>query len=222
MTRTRMNAKTIVAFQDGEHRILSNGCLVIEDDRIVFVGSDYTEPVEDTVELGNRLVTPGFINTHSHLTESPLDKSFLEDRGKRQFSMTGLAEMLPLRSAAIDDAGAQASLEFSMAELIRIGTTTAMEIGFHGEQTADAMEAAGLRGYVANGYKSGKWITHDGKRMSYAWDEAKGERDFAAARDFVGSLKGRAGGRISGFLSPMQVDTCTEALLRDTAAAAND
>lgn len=222
MTRTRMNAKTIVAFQDGEHRILNDGCLVIENDRIVFVGSDYQEPVDETVELGNRLVTPGFINTHSHLTESPLDKSFLEDRGKRQFSMTGLAEMLPLRSAAIDDAGAQASLDYSMAELIRTGTTTVMEIGFHGEQTADAMEAAGLRGYVANGYKSGKWITHDGKRMSYEWDEAKGERDFAAARGFVESLKGRAGGRISGFLSPMQVDTCTEELLRESAAAAEE
>lgn len=167
-------------------------------------------------------MTPGYINTHSHLTESPLDKSFLEDRGSRQFSMTGLAEMLPLRSAAIDNEAAVASIEYSMAELIRTGTTTIMELGFHGEETVDALERSGLRGYVANGYKSGKWITHDGRRMSYEWFEAKGQRDFEAAARFVEQIRGRAEGRINGFLSPMQVDTCTEDLLRQSCDAAHD
>jgi 5-methylthioadenosine/S-adenosylhomocysteine deaminase len=222
MTRTRIDAHTIVAWQDGEHRILTDGTIVIEDDRVIHVGPTYDGPVDETIDAGNRLVTPGYINTHTHLTESPLDKSFLEDRGSRQFSMTGLAEMLPLRSAAIDEAAAVACIEYSMAELIRTGTTTVMEIGFMGDQTADAMERSGLRGYIANGYKSGRWITHDGKRMSYEWFEEKGQRDFATATRFVESIRGRANDRINGFLSPMQVDTCTSDLLRQSADAAKD
>jgi cytosine/adenosine deaminase-related metal-dependent hydrolase len=222
MTRSRINARTIVAWQSGEHRILNNGCLVLEDDRIVHVGADFEGNVDQVIDAPYRLVTPGYINTHSHLTESPLDKSFLEDRGSRQFSMTGLAEMLPLRSAAINEDAARACIDYSMAELIRTGTTTIMEIGFMGSDTADAVEKAGLRGYIANGYKSGRWITHDGKRMSYEWFEEKGKRDFAAATRFVEEIRGRASGRINGFLSPMQVDTCTADLLKESRAAADD
>jgi 5-methylthioadenosine/S-adenosylhomocysteine deaminase len=222
MPTTRIDAHTIVAFQHGQHRILRDGTLVIDNDTITHVGpaGSYTGPADRTIHAPNRLITPGFINTHTHLTESPLDKSFLEDRGSRQFSMTGLAEMLPLRSAAIDHDAALASLHYSMGELIRTGTTTVFEIGFMGEETAAAIDAAGLRGYIANGYKSGRWITHDGKRMSYEWDEAKGERDFAAAVRFTEDLNAGNHPRLRGFLSPMQVDTCTEDLLRASAKEA--
>jgi cytosine/adenosine deaminase-related metal-dependent hydrolase len=59
MTRTRVNARTIVAWQDGEHRILDDGCLVLEDDRIIHVGPDYDGGVDQTIEAPNRLITPG-------------------------------------------------------------------------------------------------------------------------------------------------------------------
>ena len=222
MTRTRINPGIIIAFQDGEHRILRDGCLVIDNDRIVHVGTNYDGAVDETIDAPNRMIGPGYINTHAHLFESPLDKSFLEDTGRRQFSMTGLAEMLPIRSAAIDDDAAHAAIDYSMAELIRTGTTTIMEIGFHGEYTAEAVERAGLRAYIADGYKSGRWLTRDGKRMSYEWDEAKGRDGFRHATDFIERIESRANGRIHGFLSPMQVDTCTEELLRESRAASDD
>jgi hypothetical protein len=38
------------------------------------------------------LLTPGLISTHAHLAGSPLDKSFIEDRGRRQFYNSGLFE----------------------------------------------------------------------------------------------------------------------------------
>ena len=50
-------------------------------------------------------MTPGFINTHAHLTESPIDKSFVEDRGPRQFYLSGLFEYLPPRDRVMTEQG---------------------------------------------------------------------------------------------------------------------
>ena len=41
-----VRAGCIVAFQDGEHRILRDGCIVVADDRITFVGEGYAEPFD--------------------------------------------------------------------------------------------------------------------------------------------------------------------------------
>lgn len=222
MSRTRIDAGIIVAFQEGEHRILRDGCVVVDGNEVVYVGKNYTEPVDTVIDARNRLVTPGYINTHTHLSESPLDKSFLEDIGTRQFSMSGLPEMLPIRSAAIDEEARRASIDYSMAELIRTGTTTVMEIGGYGDYTADAVEKAGLRAYIANGYRSGRWLTRDSKRMSYEWDEEAGWAGFKNATEFIDRVNGRANDRIRGFLSPAQIDTCKEDLLRESRKASDE
>jgi 5-methylthioadenosine/S-adenosylhomocysteine deaminase len=212
--RTRIDARMIVAYQGGEHRLLENGCIVVEGNEIIHIGRGFDGDVDHVVDAADRVVTPGFINTHSHLAGSPLDKSFIEDRGRRQFSMSGLSEMLPARSEAIDPEGTEACVDYSMAELLRTGTTTVMEIGGIGDYVAAAAEKAGLRAYIANGYRSGRWLTRDGKKMEYEWNEEAGIQGFRRAVEFIERIDGTANGRIKGFLSPAQVDTCTEELLR--------
>jgi len=212
--RTRIDSRLIVAYQDSAHRILENGCIVIDGNEIIHVGRTFDGRIDRVINADDQIITPGFINTHTHLSESPLDKSFVEDRGRRQFSMSGLAEMLPVRGAAIDEAARHASIEYSMAELIRTGTTTVMEIGGQGDYTADAVARSGLRAYIANGYRSGRWLTRDGKKMEYEWDEEAGKAGFKRAVEFIERVDGQANGRVKGFLSPSQVDTCTEELLR--------
>jgi len=222
VTTTLYRAGWIVAFQDGEHRILRDGCLVVEDDRIAFVGSSYDGGVDSVVDVPDRIVTPGFINTHAHLDESPIDKSVQEDVGNRQFWLTGLIEILPAEMAGLDDEGARACLDYSLIELARTGTTTVLQMGGIEEYAADAIEASGLRGYVAPMYRSGRWFTPDGRRVDYAWDADDGRPGFERATAFVERLRGRADGRLQGFLAPAQVDTCSEALLRDSRDAADD
>ncbi len=220
--RLRINAGMIVAFQDGEHRLLENGCVVVAGDSILHVGKDWDGTPDIVIDAGDRVITPGLINTHTHLAGSPLDKSFIEDVGKRQWSMSGLPEMLPARSAAMDPEAAEACVDYSMAELLRTGTTTVMEIGGIGDYVADAVEKAGLRAYIANGYRSGRWLTRDGKRIEYEWNEEAGEEGFKSAIDFIERIDGRANGRIKGFLSPLQIDTSTEELLRKSRKASDD
>ena len=220
MTRTRIDASHVVAYQDGGHRHLRDGVVVTEDDRILYVGRDFAGAVDETIDLGPGVVTPGLINTHAHLYESPLDKSFVEDKGGRQFGLSGLFEYLPARSAAADAAGHRACVAYSMAELLLTGTTTVMEIGSYGEEVVAQAERFGLRAYVGQGYRSGRWYTDDGKAVKYAWDEAAGEEGLRKAIRFIEEHDGRANGRIKGFLTPAQVDTCTEALLRASREAA--
>jgi cytosine/adenosine deaminase-related metal-dependent hydrolase len=222
VTTTLYRAGCIVAFQDGEHRILRDGCLVVEDDRILHVGTTYDGPVDREVELPDRIVTPGFINTHAHLDESPIDKSVQEDVGNRQFWLTGLIEILPTEMSGLDDEGARACIDYSLVELVRTGTTTVVQMGGYEEYAADAIEASGLRGYVAPMYRSGRWFTPDGRRVDYEWAPDDGRAGFDAAVRYVERLRGRADDRVRGLLAPAQVDTCSEALLRDSRAAADD
>jgi 5-methylthioadenosine/S-adenosylhomocysteine deaminase len=222
VTTTLYRAGFIVAFQHGEHRILRDGCLVVEDDRIRYVGPSYDEPVDRVVDVPDRIITPGFINTHAHLDESPIDKSIQEDVGNRQFWLTGLIEILPTEMAGLDEESARACVDYSLIELARTGTTTVVQMGGLEEYVADAIEASGLRGYVAPMYRSGRWYTPDGKRVDYAWDEDDGRAGFDTAVRFVERMRDRDGDRVRGFLAPAQVDTCSETLLRDSRAASDD
>ncbi|WP_210496555.1 amidohydrolase family protein [Microvirga antarctica] len=212
--RTLIRAGMIIAFQDGEHRLLRNGVVVVEDDRVVHVGPSFEGTADEVVDLPDHLLTPGLIDAHAHLTSAPLDRSFIEDVGRPNFSFSGLPEMLPALATAIDEPAQRAIVDFSMAELIRSGTTTVMEIGWLGDYTAAAAEKAGLRAYIAEGYGSARWKTTDGKRMTYAWKEDGGIPGFRYAIDLIERIDGRGNGRIKGYLSPMQVAMATPELLR--------
>ena len=221
-TRTQIDARMIIGYQEGEHRLLENGTVVIEDNEVVFVGQDYAGPVDEQIDAGDRIITPGFINTHAHLAGSPLDKSFIEDIGSRQFYLSGLPVMLKARAGAMGDREREACVDYSMAELIRTGTTTIMEMGPIGDYVADSAEKAGLRAYIADMYASARWTAPGGKVVGYAWNEAAGEQGFKQAVALIERLRGRANGRIQGYLSPAQIDNCTEALLRKSKEAADD
>jgi 5-methylthioadenosine/S-adenosylhomocysteine deaminase len=213
--RKVIRAGHVVAFQDGGHKNLRNGIIVIEDDRIVHVGGgDFEGQADEIIDATDKIVTPGFINTHTHISEGYFDRSFVEDRGPRNFYLSGLFEFLTARNGAITEEAREASIRASMPELIRTGTTTVVEMGLSGHYVAEQAEEAGLRAYIGEFYRSGRWYTDDGRSVKYEWLEDDGAAAMKKAVDFVKEIDGRANGRIKGFLTPAQVDTCSEALLR--------
>lgn len=222
MPRRMIKAGHIIAFQNGGHRHLRDGVVVWQDDRIIHIGKSFEGSVDETIEAPDKVVTPGFINTHVHMTESPLDKSFVEDRGPRNFYLSGLFEFLTARNASITREMRRACVAYSVPEMIRTGTTTVMEIGGLGEDVVELAGKAGLRTYVGQGYRSGRWFTDDGKTVKYEWLPDDGAAALDAAVKFIADHDGACNGRIRGFLTPMQVDTCSEQLLRRTRAVANE
>jgi cytosine/adenosine deaminase-related metal-dependent hydrolase len=220
--RTLIRAGHVIAFDGRGHRLLRDGAVVLEGDRILAVGPAFDGRVDETVDARDRVVTPGLVSTHAHLAGSPLDRSFIEDTGRAQFFYSGLFEMLPVRDAAQDEAASRACVDFSMAELLRGGVTTVLEIGQLGEHVAAQAARFGLRVYVGLSFRSGRWRTRDGRRVEWEWDEENGRRGLARALEFHDRHDGAHGGLVRACLAPAQVDTCTPALLRDARRAADE
>lgn len=130
--------------------------------------------------------------------------------------MSGLFEYLPVRGGAMTAEDARACVDFSMVELLRSGTTTVMEMGGVGPYVAEQAGRFGLRAYIGQMYRWGAWYTPDGKQVCYRWDEAAGMEGLKRATAFIEEHHGSYNDRVRGFLSPSQVDTCTEALLQET------
>lgn len=212
-----IKAGHIVAYQNGGHTHLKDGVIVVEDDRIAYVGKTWEGTADEVIDATDKIVTPGFINTHVHMSESPLDRSFVEDRGPRNFYLSGLFEFLTARDGAITDQARKASVAFSVPEMIRTGTTTVVEMGAQGDYVAEQCEKVGLRAYIGEMYRSGRWFTDDGRSVKYEWWEDDGRERMAHAVDFIEKLDKRGNGLLKGFLTPAQVDTCSEALLQATA-----
>ena len=211
--RLAIRAGWVVAFDGRQHRILRDGVVVLEGDRIVHVGRTYEGAADEGVDARDRVLTPGLISTHAHIGGSPLDRSFIEDRGNPQFWYSGLFEMLPVRGEAQDEEAGRACVDFSMAELLRGGVTTCMEIGAMGAYVVERAAHYGLRVYMGLTFRSGRWLTRDGRRVTWEWDEEAGRQGLARAVQFFEKHDGAHGGLVRCYFSPAQVDTCTPELL---------
>jgi 5-methylthioadenosine/S-adenosylhomocysteine deaminase len=220
--RTAIRAGWIIAFDGQRHRLLRDGVLVIEGERIASVGHELDERVDETVDASDHVLTPGLISTHAHLGSSPLDRSFVEDRGSPQFWYSGLFEYLPVRDGAQDPEGTLACIDFSMAELLRGGVTTVLDIGRQGDAVAERAERVGLRVYEGLTFRSGRWLTRDGRRVTWEWDEDAGRQGLRQAGQFIDEHDGAHGDFVRACVAPAQVDTCTADLLRDAKRLAED
>jgi cytosine/adenosine deaminase-related metal-dependent hydrolase len=220
--RLAIRAPWILGFDGRGHRLLRDGVVVVEDGAILHVGPRFDGHVDETLVAADRIVTPGLISTHAHLAGSPLDRSFIEDRGNPQFWFSGLFEMLPVRAGAQDEAASRACVDFSMAELLRGGVTTVMEIGGHGEAVVERAPRYGLRVYVGQTFRSGSWRTRDGRRVEWDWNVEAGREGLRRAIAFHARHDGAHGGLVRCCVTPAQVDTCAPELLRDAKRFADE
>jgi len=220
--RLAIRAGWIIAFDGRGHRLLRDGVVVVEGERIAHVGRTFEGVVDETVDARDRVLTPGLITTHAHIGGSPLDRSFIEDRGTPQFWYSGLFEMLPVRGGAQDEDAGRACVDFSMAELLRGGVTTCMEIGGMGAYVVERAAHYGLRVYMGLAFRSGHWITRDGRRVVWEWDEEAGRQGLRRAVEFFDKHDGAHGGLVRCYFSPAQVDTCTPELLQEAKRRADE
>jgi 5-methylthioadenosine/S-adenosylhomocysteine deaminase len=217
--RTLIKARYVVGFQNGGHALLENGHVLIERDRIMHVGRGWDGQADRTINGADKLLIPGFITVHSHLTNSPLTKSFLEDQGNPFHYMSGLYEYLAVTDTTPEDA--LVSARFSLVEMLRSGITTIVELGgVAAEEIVELAGRLGVRAYVVPMYRSGRWYTPDGRRVVYEWSPDGGLSGLERAVEFLRKYQNVYDGRLRSFLGPAQIDTCTLELLRKTAEMA--
>ncbi|QYK41332.1 MAG: amidohydrolase family protein [Paracoccaceae bacterium] len=231
--RTALAARWIVAHADGGHRLLENGELVIEGDRILHVGPRFPGEVARRLDLGEVLVSPGFIDLDAL---SDLDTTMLGvDCGPawakgRVWPQTYI-DRGPYEMYAPEELAFQK--RFAFAQLLCNGITSALPIAslFYREwgETVPEFEAAaqaagdlGLRVWLGPAYRAGGMVCTAPGILEPRFDEARGLRGLNDAIAFVQAQAGRFGGLVQGMLAPDRVETCTEALLARTMSAARD
>ncbi|HVH74761.1 MAG TPA: amidohydrolase family protein [Stellaceae bacterium] len=217
------NADWVVAWDEGAARhVYRRGLdIAFSEDGIAFVGRNYAGAADRVIDGKDRLVIPGLIDIHSHPEHEPLYRGIREEHGLRSMHMTGLYERSQAFSAPDDEARA-ASAEFAYCELLSSGVTTLVDISPPWEGWLDLFAKSGLRGFLAPGYASARWRLENGRELEYAWDEARGRAGLDTALALIDRARQHPCGRLSGVLSPMQIDTCTADLLRDSCDAARE
>ena len=212
-----------VAAWDGaaERHVYRRGVdVAFTDDRIVFVGPGYGGAADETIDGAELFVMPGLIDIHSHPSTEPSYKGIREEHGVAEMYMTGLYERL--LAFQLDEAGQQAGAEIAYSELLASGVTTLADLTGPFDGWVALLARSGLRGFVAPGYASARWRLENNHVLGYEFDEAAGRRGMADALDVIAAAESDPSGRLSGMIFPAQIDTCSEALLRDSMALAQE
>lgn len=195
--------------------------IAFADDRIVFVGRGYAGKADRVIDGNARMVMPGLIDIHAHPEHEPLYRGVREEHGLANMYMTGLYERSQAFSAT-DDEARVASAEFAYCELLQSGVTSLVDISPAWQGWIELFAKSGMRGFLAPGYASARWRLDNDFELKFDWDEARGRDGFARALSVIDEARRHPCGRLSGIVSPMQIDTCTADLLRDSRDAAGE
>jgi cytosine/adenosine deaminase-related metal-dependent hydrolase len=212
----------IVAWDEARqgHCYLKGGDLVFAGNEITFVGQAYDGASDTVIDGAGLCLIPGFVNIHSHPCTEVLNRGIREDHSVREHHMTGLYERSMAFSAHEDDK--KYGAEVSYADLMMSGVTTLVDVTFPYPGWVEVMERSGLRLYAAPGFNSAAWRRENRHELLFTEDLAKGQRVFQASLDFIDKLRCHPSGRLSGIVSPFQIENNTGELLQESHAAARE
>ena len=211
----------IIVTCDNKFRIIDNGVVVIENDKIVDIGETnkilkkYNERDYEVIDAYKKAVLPGFVNTHSHLYQN---------------FMKGWHDMFPLRdwidyvlfpvvryasglsASERHDFYYYASL-IATIEAIKTGTTTLLDFSPSCDITMEVYEKIGIRGFGGITLAD-KWIPEDlikpvSETMKYI-------------RNVVDRWHKKDNGRLNILLTPSTPYICTKELLVEAKELANE
>jgi len=228
----------VVAWRNGRHDVLDGAVVVFESNEIIFVGNGYDGEADETIDATGRLVIPGLVNAHLHVTDTLFTKGHIEEVGSSSAlasaqNFVALYKILPAVRHATDADAQVAAAECAFAELARTGSTTVVELGYDfeiggggdisiTERVADVAGRSGLRCYSGPRYRT-RYYGQDGNAGVFYRDYPKrGRPRFEACVDFCRNWNGRYQDRLRTMLAPGQIDTCDSDLLKETRRVADE
>jgi len=200
---------TVVAMDPA--RTVRRADVLVRDGTIAAIGkrASAARPVR-VLDARDAAVIPGLIQSHVHLCQA---------------LFRGMADDLPLLEwlrkriwpleAAHDEASIGASARLGLAEMLLAGTTTILDMGtvHHQDPVFTAMRASGIRGL------SGKAMMDRGKTVPRGLKESTRD-SLRESERLHAAWDGAAGGRLGYAFAPRFILSCSEKLLRETAALA--
>jgi 5-methylthioadenosine/S-adenosylhomocysteine deaminase len=210
-----------IVWDTGEKRHLYRRSVDIafDNERVLHVGPGFAGAADMTVDGRGLMAMPGLVNIHSHLGHEPAYRGIREEHGVANMYMSSLYE----RSQAFDVSDPElrrASLEVALCEVLKSGVTTVCDISPIYDGWTDIVGKSGIRGFMAPGFASARWKLSDDHSLGFDWDEARGRKGLEAALALIDGLARHPSGMLSGVVSPMQIENCSDDLLRDSLDAA--
>jgi 5-methylthioadenosine/S-adenosylhomocysteine deaminase len=198
--------------------VIADGVLGIAGNRITFAGARNALSGEAsaarTIDGEGRLVTPGFINVHTHAVLS-LMRGVALDMGFAPAYTRGVPHGHDITE---DEAVALARL--GALEAMTFGSTSMVDSYVHAHVTLPAMAELGLRVWSCTRFHDVDFSrVHEGV---WRHDPAIGDACIAATLELMKQHHGAYNGRTHVTLAPHAPDTCSDELLAKVAGLARE
>jgi 5-methylthioadenosine/S-adenosylhomocysteine deaminase len=195
--------------------------LLIEGDRIRAIGGSISpDPLDAEITRINAkgcAVLPGLINLHTH-TPMTIMRSTSDDLG---FPTPDRVEAFPpgkdWRGGLTPEDHYWSSC-LAIAEMIRTGTTTFVDMYHDMDQVGRAVVDTGIRAALG-------WEIYSFRNDPEEWlpyDESVGQQTFEASRKFAQEWHGTGNGRVTALIAPHETGTCHEPWLSRSAELADE
>ena len=139
----RIDAHWIVPIETTNQQVLIDHCLLIKDGIILAIEPQSSCQISatETLDLGQQLLMPGWVNAHGHAAMS-LFRGLADDLPL----MDWLQEHIwPAEAQHVDEDFVKQGTDLAIAEMIQSGTTTFADMYFYPQQSAEAALASGIR-----------------------------------------------------------------------------
>jgi 8-oxoguanine deaminase len=231
----RTTAAYVLGYVGGDHRLIPAGEVVHQGATILHVGTGWSGPVDETVECGDAIVMPGFVDLDALADiDHALIDSWATPELARGHQWSG--DYFRHRRTDVFTATERTLIrEYAVTQLIRHGVTTFMpiasEVHSAWAETCDDMvamagvvERLGIRGYLGPAYRAGVNVIEvdpSGRQhASVLFDEAAGRAGLSDAERFLAFVDSVESDLVHGALLPCRIETMTPELMRDTATLA--
>ncbi|MCL1829776.1 MAG: amidohydrolase family protein, partial [Oscillospiraceae bacterium] len=167
-----------------------------------FAHFDNPSSADKIIDAGGSIVMPGLCNTHTHIGMTLL-RGYADDMALKNW----LEEKIWPAEANLTAEDVYYGSLLGCLEMIRTGTTAFCDMYFFMDETAKAVEKAGIRGCLSYG-------------MIELNDEARGKKELAENETFVKNWQNAANGRITTMYGPHAPNTCSQPFISDVKKAA--
>lgn len=227
--KTKLKGHYVVGYDGEDHVLLKDAEVVYEGDSIIYVGKEFAGAVDETIDCGNAVISPGFIDLNA-LGDIDHDILHIEADAQKSKNLLWSQDYMDKgpQEAMTEEEEAFKSL-YAYTQLILNGITTAMPITsvFYKKwaETYEELAAAahhagnlGLRIYLGPSYQSGMRAVQPDGRIQLVWDEEAGRKGLDRAVKFIEEFDGAYNGLVKGMLAPERVECQTEESLERTKA----
>lgn len=205
--RTKISGGTVIGYRDGGHRVLREGVVVFEDDRIVHVGADDGIADDCHIDAKGKLVIPGFVSSHAHVNAHEGSR-LITDLGRRDVMRSGFLNYTPNTGIGgrpfVAAASAEHSIRFGFAQMIRNGVTTVLSFGAGSRDDpklmTDLADESGLRVYYTPQCTGAENYFDETGRLRPNWNEAAGFEQLERAARYVEDHHGKFDDRLRGLI----------------------